>query len=190
MRILLIDNYDSFTYNLLHLVKSACSKDDFIEVCLSDKLTVAMASGFDRIIISPGPGVPFEVKILRHILAAHEKHGSILGVCLGHQAIAEYYGASIYNMEKPIHGVQSTITVTDQSKLFRGVDKEFMGGRYHSWSVLKENLPSCLKVTAIDEDGGIMALSHWEYDVHGVQFHPESFMTACGKTIMSNFLNG
>lgn len=190
MKILLIDNNDSFTYNLLHLIKSACEAEDFIRVCLTDKLTVAMTSRFDRIIISPGPGIPSEVEILGHIIKENEKQTSILGICLGHQAIAEYYGATMYNMQKPIHGIRSTISITGDNGLFQGMDKEIVVGRYHSWCVSKEDFPDCLNATAFDGNGDIMALSHREHDVYGVQFHPESFMTDYGKTIISNFLNG
>lgn len=190
MKILLIDNNDSFTYNLLHLIKSACDTEDFIKVCLIDKLTVAITSGFDRIIISPGPGIPSEVEILGSIIKENERRMPILGVCLGHQAIAEYYGATICEMEKPVHGVRSSITITGDNYLFQGVDKKFFAGRYHSWCVSKESVPDCLNVTALDDEENIMALSHREHNVHGVQFHPESFMTDCGKTLISNFLNG
>lgn len=190
MKILLIDHNDSFTYNLLHLIKSACHTEDSIEVCLTGKLTVAITSGFDRIIISPGPGIPSEVEILGAVIKENERRVPILGVCLGHQAIAEHYGATICKMEKPVHGVRSAITITGNDYLFRGMDKEIFAGRYHSWCVSKEGFPDCLNVTALDEEGHIMALSHREHDVHGVQFHPESFMTDCGKTLISNFLNG
>lgn len=190
MKILLIDNNDSFTYNLLHLVKSASCGEDSVRVCLSDKLTVAMVSGFDRIIISPGPGVPSEVEILRDIIKEHERRIPILGICLGHQAIAECYGAAIHNMKKPVHGIRSAISIIEGCRLFQGMDKKIIVGRYHSWCVSKEGFPDCLQVTAVDEEGNIMALSHRDHNIHGVQFHPESFMTDCGRNIMCNFLNG
>jgi len=190
MIILLIDNNDSFTYNLLHLIKSACTKEDSVEVCLTDRLTVDMAGDFDRIIISPGPGIPSEYKILNSIIRTYENIIPILGICLGHQVIAESYGAVLYNLPKPIHGAQSEIIITDHTHLFRGINPKIMAGRYHSWEVSRQNLSECLTVTAVDDQGSVMSLSHKEYDIHGVQFHPESFMTDCGRAIVSNFIEG
>lgn len=189
MKILLIDNNDSFTYNLLHLTRSVCRENDSLEVVPYDSLTVDMTSGFERIVISPGPGSPFEAMKLAEVVRACERHIPILGVCLGHQAIALSYGAEAYNMARPVHGVRSRVLITGHSLLFRDIENEIMVGRYHSWCVSDTNFPACLKITAKDEDGDIMAFSHREYDVHGVQFHPESFMTKCGAKIMSNFLN-
>jgi anthranilate synthase component 2 len=150
---------------------------------------MTMVSDFDRIVISPGSGIPSEAGIIGQTIKTYEGRTPILGICLGYQAIAEYYGANIRNMEKPAHGIRSTITINDHSRLFLGMNKKIMAGRYHSWRVLKENFPDCLKVTSVDDEGNIMSLSHRKYNIHGLQFHPESFMTDCGKTIMSNFLN-
>ncbi|MDL2319888.1 aminodeoxychorismate/anthranilate synthase component II [Alistipes sp. OttesenSCG-928-B03] len=189
MKILLIDNYDSFTYNLLHLIKSACDNDDSVDVCPGDRLAAETAAGYDRIVISPGPGTPSEAKKLHEIIRGYEQQTPIFGICLGHQIIAESYGAVTYNLTRPAHGIQSEISITDHTDIFRGMEGNIVAGRYHSWCVSSENLPDCLKITAADSAGNIMAISHCEYNIFGVQFHPESFMTYCGKTIMSNFLN-
>jgi glutamine amidotransferase of anthranilate synthase or aminodeoxychorismate synthase len=189
MKILLIDNNDSFTYNLFHLIRSVCSPDDTIVVCPNDELEVEAAADFDRIILSPGPGTPAEASRLQEIIRTYEKQIPIFGICLGHQVIAETYGAVTCNLTRPVHGVRSAVTFIDRSGLFRGLDERIMAGRYHSWCVSGEKLPGCLEITAIDDEGSIMALSHREYAVHGVQFHPESFMTDHGKSILSNFLN-
>lgn len=189
MKILLIDNYDSFTYNLFHLVRSAANEEDCIDIVFNDQLQLQSVENYDRIILSPGPGLPSEAKILKDVVRSFDKRIPILGVCLGHQAIAESYGGSIFNFDRPAHGVSSSITITDHSGLFRNLGERITVGRYHSWNVSKENFPDCLKITAIDDEGNIMALSHREYAVHGVQFHPESFITENGKAIISNFLN-
>ena len=188
MRILLIDNNDSFTYNLFHLIKGVISIEDSIEVCLTDGLTVDMAGDFDRIIISPGPGIPSESRILMDIIEAHKERIPLLGICLGHQAIAESYGALIRNMSRPIHGTPAEITIANRTRLFRGVNRRTVVGRYHSWEVSSADFPACLEITAIDDNGCIMAFSHREHDVYGVQFHPESFMTDCGQRIIANFI--
>lgn len=191
MKILLIDNNDSFTYNLFHLIKSTCKPDDIIEVCTINRLSMSMAENFDRIIISPGPGIPSEVEILGKIIDKYGAHIPILGVCLGHQAIAQTYGANIKNMENPVHGVKSKIHILNDNRLFYGVEaKTITAGRYHSWCVSEKNMPACLEVTAVDDEGCIMALSHRHYNVHGVQFHPESYMTEHGEIVIHNFLNG
>jgi anthranilate synthase component 2 len=190
MKILLIDNYDSFTCNLLHLIKSASKKEDVITVCPRDELDIVRVTDFNRVVISPGPGIPSEAGRLGDAIQACEGRMPLLGICLGHQAIAEYYGARVYNMEKPAHGIRSAITIRDNRHLFLGMNQKIAAGRYHSWCVAKENLPDCLNITAVDETGNIMALSHREYRLHGVQFHPESFMTEEGGAIMSNFLKG
>lgn len=189
MKILLIDNYDSFTYNLYHLIKAASTEEDSIEIILNDKLSIETTEKFDRIIISPGPGLPSEVAILKNIVLALGQQTPILGICLGHQAIAESYGASIFNFDKPAHGISSTITIYDHSDLFLGMNTRISVGRYHSWNVSKQDFPDCLKITASDNEGNIMALAHRKHPVFGVQFHPESFITPDGKTIISNFLN-
>ena len=189
MKILLIDNNDSFTYNLLHLIKSVCNNNDSVEVCSSNGITEKTLADSTRIIISPGPGTPAEAKKFHRIIRGYEQQIPILGICLGHQIIAESYGAVTYNLTRPAHGIQSEISITDHTDIFRGMQSNIMAGRYHSWCVSSENLPDCLKITAADNAGNIMAISHCEYNIFGVQFHPESFMTDYGKIIMSNFLN-
>lgn len=188
MRILLIDNNDSFSYNLLHLIKSTCLREDIVEICTKDHVSISMVKDFDRIVFSPGSGIPSESSILKDIVKAYEKEIPILGICLGHQAIAESYGASLHNLPNPVHGIQTEIRITDHEDLFQGINPTILAGRYHSWEVSKEDLPNCLKITALDNQGNIMALSHQQYAVYGVQFHPESFMTECGQAIIHNFI--
>lgn len=188
MKILLIDNDDSFTYNLLHLVRSSCSGGDVVDVISKDDVSSADVSRFDRMIISPGAGTPAEAVKIGKIVRTHEGQIPILGICLGHQVIAESYGAATYNLPNPVHGVRSEIFIGDHSGLFRGMDRTIMAGRYHSWCVSSNDLPDCLKVTAVDGEENIMAIAHRDYHIFGVQFHPESFMTKGGAVIMSNFL--
>lgn len=187
MKILLINNYDSFVYNLYHLIKGVAS-DSCIDVKFNDEVDVKQASCYDRIIISPGPGIPSEAGNLLQIISSLYSKIPMLGVCLGHQAIGEVFGAQIYCMEKPLHGVKSTINIIDNSILFQDFPPQISVGRYHSWLISNTNFPSRLKITAIDQDGNIMAFSHRQYDVHGVQFHPESIMTPLGHNILANFL--
>lgn len=188
MRILLVDNNDSFSYNLLHLIKSVCVDKDTVEIRSKDRININEVDNFDRIVFSPGSGIPSESDILGDIVRRYEKDIPILGICLGHQAIAETYGAILYNLSKPVHGIQSEVKITDHTDLFQEMTPSIMAGRYHSWAVSNKNLPECLKVTATDCQGNIMALSHKQYAVYGVQFHPESFMTKYGEAIMHNFI--
>ncbi|HEY5510143.1 MAG TPA: aminodeoxychorismate/anthranilate synthase component II [Prolixibacteraceae bacterium] len=185
-RILLIDNYDSFTYNLVHLIKSFGQE---VDVRRNDALTVEEADTYDKILLSPGPGIPSEAGLLLEIVRHCAPKKSILGVCLGHQAIAEVFGATLVNLKEVHHGVASQINVTANDSLFRGLGNNFEAGRYHSWAVSQENFPDELEVTAIDDSGEIMALRHKKYDVKGVQFHPESVLTPLGAKIMENWLN-
>lgn len=187
MKILLINNYDSFVYNLYHLIKGV-SPDSSIDVKFNDEIDVEQASCYDRIIISPGPGIPSEAGNLSQIISSLYSKIPMLGVCLGHQAIGEVFGAQIYCMEKPLHGVKSTISIIDNSGLFHALPSRISVGRYHSWLLSDTNFPSQLKITAIDQEGNIMAFSHRQYDIHGVQFHPESIMTPSGHNILANFL--
>lgn len=189
MKILLIDNHDSFTYNLLHLIRSVISKGDQIDIILNDKLELDSVAAYDRIIISPGPGLPSEATILSQVIKIYGNKIPILGICLGHQAIAESYGATIYNLPKPTHGLESEVEIQSNNCLFRGIANPITVGRYHSWSVSTDGLPDCLAITAMSDDSCIMSISHREYPVYGVQFHPESFLTPNGKAILSNFLN-
>ncbi|MFD2552903.1 anthranilate synthase component II [Sphingobacterium tabacisoli] len=185
-KILVIDNYDSFTYNLVHLLQEL---GESYEVVRNDKFELSYVDQFDHILLSPGPGIPEEAGLLLDVIRTYAASKSILGICLGQQAIAEVFGGTLYNMPKPLHGVASSIIVTDsEEKLFQEFPENSKIGRYHSWAVNNENLPESLKVTAVDEDGVIMALTHREYDVRGMQFHPESILTDNGKKLIENWL--
>lgn len=186
MKILIFDNYDSFTYNLVHLVKSLGYTD--VDVYRNDKISLADIAKYDKIILSPGPGIPSEAGLLLPLIKEYAGKKPILGVCLGHQAIGEAFGAKLINLEDVYHGVATQIKVIQSDYLFDGLDNEFEVGRYHSWIVDPQNLPDCIEVTAVDGSGQIMALKHKEYDIHGVQFHPESVLTPVGETIIKNFL--
>ncbi|WP_093364597.1 anthranilate synthase component II [Sphingobacterium wenxiniae] len=185
-KILVIDNYDSFTYNLVHLLQELGQK---YEVVRNDKFELSYVDQFDKILLSPGPGIPEEAGLLLDVIRTYAPTKSILGICLGQQAIAEVFGGKLFNMPKPLHGVSSSIFVKDVTeKLFKNFPADSKIGRYHSWAVEKESLPVSLKITAEDENGVIMALSHTEYDVRGVQFHPESVLTDNGKLLIANWL--
>ena len=184
-KILLIDNYDSFTYNLVHLIKSLGHE---VDVRRNDAVTPEEADTYDKILLSPGPGIPSEAGLLMEIVKHCAPHKSILGVCLGHQAIGEAFGATLINLKEVHHGVASQINVTVNDTLFTGMGSCFEAGRYHSWAVSQEIFPDVLEVTALDDSGAIMALRHKTYDVKGVQFHPESILTIEGKRILKNFL--
>jgi anthranilate synthase component 2 len=185
--ILIIDNYDSFTYNLVHLVNEIGLQ---CEVWRNDKFNIDDVAAYDRIILSPGPGIPSEAGLLLEVIEKYAPTKSIFGVCLGQQAIAEVFGGKLYNLSQPMHGIATPIKVTDkQEKLFFGLPESFKVGRYHSWVVDGNALPGSLTVTAIDEaDNSLMALKHKEFDVRGVQFHPESILTEYGKELMQNWL--
>ncbi|WP_413670261.1 aminodeoxychorismate/anthranilate synthase component II [Mucilaginibacter sp. Mucisp86] len=186
-RILIIDNYDSFTYNLVHLVNELGLE---CEVWRNDQFAIEDVEAFDKIILSPGPGIPSEAGLLLDVIEKYAPTKSIFGVCLGQQAIAEAFGGSLYNLNQPMHGIATPIKVTDgEEELFVGLPESFKVGRYHSWVVSGNDLPDSLQVTAIDEaDNSIMALKHKQYDVRGVQFHPESILTDYGKEMMQNWL--
>ncbi|NGM62437.1 aminodeoxychorismate/anthranilate synthase component II [Sphingobacterium sp. SGG-5] len=184
--ILVIDNYDSFTYNLVHLLQELNCK---YEVVRNDKFTLDYVDNFDKILLSPGPGIPSEAGLLIEVIRTYAPTKSILGICLGQQAIAEVFGGTLFNMPKPLHGVATDIIITDeQEKLFEDFPRNSKIGRYHSWAVEKSTLPSTLKITALDPDGVIMALSHITYDVRSLQFHPESVLTDNGKKLIENWL--
>lgn len=185
--ILIFDNYDSFTYNLVHLVKELGFTD--VDVHRNDKIALEDIAKYDKIILSPGPGIPSEAGLLLPLIKEYAGKKPILGVCLGHQAIGEAFGAKLSNLEDVYHGVATKIEVIKPDYLFEGLDNELEVGRYHSWIVDKEGLPGCIEVTAVDSNGQIMALRHKEYDIHGVQFHPESVLTPAGEIIVRNFLN-
>ena len=185
-KILVIDNYDSFTYNLVHYLEDLGCE---VTVKRNDKLTIKEVDLFDKIVLSPGPGIPDEAGLIKEIIAVYAPTKSILGVCLGQQAIGEVFGGSLKNLENVYHGVATNITLAvEDENLFKGLNKTFKVGRYHSW-VVNTNLPDCLEATSFDENGQIMSLRHRVYDVKGVQYHPESVLTPNGKKILKNWVN-
>jgi len=187
MKILVLDNYDSFTYNLVHYLKELSAGE--VQVHRNDQISLAEAAAFDKIVISPGPGVPVDAGITLDLIKKLAPDHSILGVCLGCQAIAEAYGGSLINLSRVFHGVATYMRVTDESeKLFRDIPESFTAGRYHSWVINGETLPEQLKVTARDDENMIMAVRHHKYDLCGVQFHPESVLTRYGKQMIRNWL--
>ena len=187
MKILIFDNYDSFTYNLVHLVKELGYTD--VDVFRNDKIALEDVAKYDKIILSPGPGIPSEAGLLLPLIKEYAGKRPILGVCLGHQAIGEAFGAQLKNLEDVYHGVATRINITQSDYIFDTLGSELEVGRYHSWIVDNNGLPDCIEITATDNNGQIMALKHKEFDVHGVQFHPESVLTPAGETIVKNFLN-
>jgi anthranilate synthase component 2 len=186
MKILIFDNYDSFTYNLVHLVKELGYKD--VAVHRNDRITLDEIETFDKIILSPGPGIPSEAGLLLPLIRRFAPSKSILGVCLGHQAIAEAFGGRLINLQDVYHGVATPVQIIADDPIFNGLPPSIEAGRYHSWIADRNTFPEVLEVTATDEEGGIMALKHKRYDIHGVQFHPESILTPWGKEIMRGFL--
>lgn len=187
MKILIFDNYDSFTYNLVHLVKQLGYTD--VDVVRNDKIALADIAKYDKIILSPGPGIPSEAGLLLPLIKEYAATKSILGVCLGHQAIGKAFGANLVNLQDVYHGITTNANIIANDYILDSLDKEIEVGRYHSWIVDSKNLPECFLVTALDNDGQIMAMKHKEYDVHGVQFHPESVLTPQGAIIVKNFLS-
>ncbi len=185
MNIVIIDNYDSFTYNLAHLVRELGAK---VTVYRNDQFTLPQIDAFDKIILSPGPGIPSEAGLLLDVIKAYAGRKSMLGVCLGHQAIGEAFGAQLVNLKEVYHGVATECTHFANDTLFDALPTRFTIGRYHSWVVDEKGLPDTLEITAKSDDGQIMALRHRHYDIHGIQFHPESVLTPDGKQIMANFL--
>lgn len=185
MKIVIIDNYDSFTYNLSHLLKELGAE---VVVVRNDKFELKDLEQYDKIVLSPGPGIPSEAGLLLEVIRTYAGRKPILGVCLGHQAIGEVFGASLENLKEVYHGVQTEGTQLGNDYIFDGLPERVMMGRYHSWVVAKDSVPECLEVTAMSDDGEIMAMRHRQYDIHGIQFHPESVLTPEGKTIVGNFL--
>lgn len=184
-KILVFDNYDSFTYNLVHAVRQIGFDAD---VFRNDQLNLDRVNDYDKIILSPGPGIPSEAGLLLPLIKRYASEKSILGVCLGHQAIAESFGAGLVNLDDVYHGVATPIRIIGDDYIFKRLPSKINVGRYHSWAVKNTLFPDELIVTALSEDGEIMALKHREYDVHGVQFHPESVLTPDGERIIRNFL--
>ncbi len=186
-KILILDNYDSFTYNLVQYVEEIVGHE--IDIYRNDKIAIEAVDAYDYIILSPGPGLPKDAGIMPALIKKYAPSKKILGVCLGHQAIAEAFGGSLENLKSVYHGVATKMKVTIDDVIFEGVSKTFEGGRYHSWIVQQEDFPEALEVTAVDDNGEIMALSHKTFKVKGVQFHPESILTPEGKKMIANFLN-
>ena len=186
MKILIFDNYDSFTYNLVHLVEKILHQK--VEVFRNDKIALEDVKRYDKIILSPGPGVPKEAGLLLPLIKEYASTKSILGVCLGHQAIGEAFGGTLINLTKVYHGVATDCKVNNDSELFKGLPNNIKIGRYHSWIISDKDFPEELEVTATDDIDFIMALQHKKFDVQGVQFHPESILTPDGEKIMRNWL--
>ncbi|MGB6153660.1 MAG: aminodeoxychorismate/anthranilate synthase component II [Pricia sp.] len=183
--VLVIDNYDSFTYNLVHYLEDlGCA----VTVKRNDRLTLEEVDAFDKIVLSPGPGIPDEAGLLKDIIAKYAPTKSILGVCLGQQAIGEVFGGSLINLDEVYHGIATSIQITKEDSLFAGLPKKIEVGRYHSW-VVNPDLPDVLEATSLDANGQVMSLRHKEYDVCAVQFHPESVLTPDGKKILKNWIN-
>ena len=185
MKIVIIDNYDSFTYNLSHLVKALGTQ---VTVLRNDQFALADLEPYAKIILSPGPGIPSEAGRLLDVIRTYAGRKPILGVCLGHQAIGEVFGGRLENLSDVFHGVATPCHIVADDPLFSGIDRDITVGRYHSWVVAREGLPDCLEVTAVSDEGQIMALRHRTMEVHGIQFHPESVLTPEGKTIIKNFI--
>lgn len=189
MKILMLDNYDSFTYNLVHIIRDLGFSDN-LEVHRNNKIEIEAVAKYDKIMLSPGPGIPSEAGIMQDLIKTYGHEKSIFGVCLGHQAIAEVYGAKLYNMPKVLHGVATRNMVqVNNEQLFAGLPDNFMVCRYHSWTVVPDSVNGELEITAQDEQGNVMALRHKQYDVRGVQFHPESILTEYGMEMVKNWLN-
>lgn len=186
LKILVLDNYDSFTYNLVHLIEHLNQRAP--EVYKNDALQPEEAETFDAIVLSPGPGIPEEAGNMMSFLTHFAHRKPILGVCLGHQAITSFFGGVLYNAETVYHGIATPVYHEGDSVLYQGVPSPFPAGRYHSWLAREEQIPNCLKITARDAEGHIMGIQHTELNIHGVQFHPESIMTPHGEIIVSNWL--
>lgn len=187
MKTVIIDNYDSFTYNLAHLVKELGTE---VDVLRNDKFELEELEKYDKIILSPGPGIPEEAGLLLEVIRTYAERKPILGVCLGEQAIGQAFGGKLTNLSEVFHGIQTNVKIKNKDYIFSGLPTEIPVGRYHSWVVDTEGFPEELVITAISSEGQIMALKHQEYDVHGIQFHPESVLTPDGKQIVGNWLKG
>lgn len=185
MKVVIIDNYDSFTYNLAHLVKELGVE---VTVLRNDKFRLEELDQFDRIILSPGPGIPSEAGLLLDVIRTYAGKKPMLGVCLGHQAIGEVFGGKLVNLSEVFHGVATEGNNLGNDPIFSGIPQRFTMGRYHSWVVDAQDFPSCLEITATSDEGQVMALRHREYDIHGIQFHPESVLTPDGAKMLSNWL--
>ena len=187
MKILIIDNYDSFTYNLVQYLKETIEVT--VDVFRNDQIALEEIEKYDAIVLSPGPGLPKDAGITLDIIREYSGRKAILGICLGHQAIAEAFGGSLENLKKVFHGIATPVTILNKEGIFKNQEDKITVGRYHSWIAAKENLPECLQITAEDETGQIMALKHRQFNVTGLQFHPESILTPKGKEILKNFIS-
>lgn len=186
MKVAMIDNYDSFVYNLVHLVKELGAD---ITVFRNDKFQMEELESFDKIMLSPGPGIPSEAGLLTDVIRTYAGKKPMLGICLGEQAMGEVFGGTLVNLDDVFHGVQTPAHIVKDDYIFDGMDKDIMVGRYHSWVVDAASIPDCLEITSVSDEGQVMALRHKEYDIRGIQFHPESVLTPEGRTIITNWLN-
>ena len=186
MKIVIIDNYDSFTYNLSHLIKELGAD---VTVLRNDCFKLEALEQYDKIVLSPGPGIPSEAGLLLDVIRTYAGRKPMFGVCLGHQAIGEVFGAKLTNLSDVYHGVATEGTQFGNDPVFNGLPQRITMGRYHSWVVSKEDFPDCLEITAESDEGQIMGLRHRKYDIHSIQFHPESILTPNGKTMIANWLN-
>ena len=186
IKIIIIDNYDSFTYNLSHLLKEIGAN---VTVVRNDKFRIEDLEQYDKIVLSPGPGIPSEAGLMPQVIKAYAGRKPILGICLGHQAIGEVFGAKLLNIGNVVHGVSTPAHLTAQDYLFEGLPDDLEVGRYHSWVVDDKDLPQCLEVTSRSDDGYIMSMRHKEFDIRGIQYHPESVLTPDGKAIINKWLN-
>ena len=185
MKIVIIDNYDSFTYNLSHLVKELGAE---VTVLRNDQFALSDLESYNKIILSPGPGIPSEAGLLCDVIRTYAGRKPILGVCLGHQAIGEVFGAKLENLSDVFHGVATSCHIVADEPIFSGIERDITIGRYHSWVVSREDFPDCLEITAVSDEGQIMALRHRQLNVRGIQFHPESVLTPDGKKMLQNWL--
>lgn len=187
-RLLILDNYDSFTYNLVQIVESHCNWA--FDVVKNDQISLREVEKYQKILFSPGPGLPSEAGMMEKIILTFGERKSILGICLGLQAIVETFGGRLFNLPEVYHGIKQQITILDRSEaLFEGIPVEFEAGLYHSWAAEKEFIPQCLRITALSKNNIVMAVSHKHFDIKGVQFHPESYMTSYGPKMLINWLN-
>jgi len=187
MKILVLDNYDSFTYNLVHILQELSTGAD-LDVIRNNKIKVEAVAGYDKILLSPGPGIPDEAGIMKEVIKTYASQKSILGICLGHQGIAESFGGEIFNLKKVFHGVSTQVEITYPAYIFENIPNSFEAGRYHSWLVKTESLPADFRIIAVDGVRSIMGIQHKKYDLIGLQFHPESVMTDHGKTMIENWI--
>lgn len=188
MKILVLDNYDSFTYNLVHIIRDL-GYSDVMKIYRNDKINLSEVAAFDKILLSPGPGIPSEAGIMLELIDKYGSEKSILGICLGHQGIAEVYGAKLYNMVRVQHGVDTMVNIVGNHKyLYRNIPDHFRAGLYHSWAVDRNSISESLAINALSSEDVIMGIHHKEYDVLGLQFHPESIITENGIQILKNWL--